>query len=170
VARLQGFRRGARAWRRRHTGGCRDLTASLVSVQAAVAGGHMSTTTCGTGCAEVGKGQSAQGGKALAGGAGQSAWRSTASRRRTRVSRRGTGGGLGGGGGCAGTRGGKCKAERCETRVMRVGFIGTRRPEVWQAGGREGSRGGGGGARRAGGCEAEGFGYGPKPFRPWAES
>jgi hypothetical protein len=27
-----------------------------------------------------------------------------------------------------------------------------------------------GGGAAAGGCQAEGFGYGPKPFRPWAES
>jgi hypothetical protein len=27
-----------------------------------------------------------------------------------------------------------------------------------------------GGGAAASGCEAEGFGYGPKPFRPWAES
>jgi hypothetical protein len=70
------------------------------------------------------------------------AWRNAASWWRTRASRRGTAGGLGDGGGCAGTRGGKREVEKCETRVTRAGFIGTRRPEVWQAGGREGSRGG----------------------------
>jgi hypothetical protein len=36
----------------------------------------------------------------------------------------------------------KHEAERCETRVTRARFIGTRRHEVWQVGGREGSRGG----------------------------
>jgi hypothetical protein len=34
----------------------------------------------------------------------------------------------------------------------------------------EGVRAHGVGARRAGGRESEGFGYGPKPFCPWAES
>jgi hypothetical protein len=55
---------------------------------------------------------------------------------------RNTGGGLGDGGGCARTRGGKGEVEICKTRVTRAGFIGTWRPEVWQAGGREGSLGG----------------------------
>jgi hypothetical protein len=45
-------------------------------------------------------------------------------------------------------RGGKREAERCKARVTQAGFIGTRRPEVWQAGG----------------CEAEGFGHGLKQF------
>jgi hypothetical protein len=32
-------------------------------------------------------------------------------------------------------------AKRCEARVTRVGFIGTRRSDIWQPGGHEGSWG-----------------------------